>query len=292
MIYVIIPVHNRRKLTQRCLQCLQEQTYKDIKTILIDDGSSDGTSEMVRTNFPSVKVINGDGNLWWAEAVNVGVRYALEDSSSDRDMILTLNDDTEFNTVYIQSLIDVYEQFNPCLVGSVCVDINSLDKLEYAGSRLELNWAKWHNSATLFNNSYKKLLSMNPKIIDSDSLPGRGTLIPISIFKQVGLYDSVRFRQYMADIEFSVRCNKIGLPLYVSTESVVHGHIDATGIQVEKKVPLGEFIKGFISIRSSTNVKIRYHFAMIHSNTKLLYFILDMGRVVVGYLFRRLKISV
>ena len=48
MIYVITAVHNRIRITEEFINQLLMQTYKEISLILVDDGSTDGTSEMVR----------------------------------------------------------------------------------------------------------------------------------------------------------------------------------------------------------------------------------------------------
>ncbi|MCK5537931.1 MAG: glycosyltransferase family 2 protein, partial [Bacteroidales bacterium] len=39
MIYIILPVHNRKKITEKFIKCLVKQTYQDFKLILVDDGS-------------------------------------------------------------------------------------------------------------------------------------------------------------------------------------------------------------------------------------------------------------
>ena len=90
-LFIIIPVHNRKQLTINCLRCLERQTEKRFQIVVIDDGSNDGTSEAISEEFPDVHLINGDGTLWWAEATNVGVKYAIQKA----DYVITLNDDTE-----------------------------------------------------------------------------------------------------------------------------------------------------------------------------------------------------
>ncbi|RYC71477.1 glycosyltransferase family 2 protein [Spirosoma sordidisoli] len=291
MIFVVIPVHNRKLLTRRCLECLQKQTVSDITVIVIDDGSTDGTADMVRTEFPDAVLLVGNGDLWWTEATNVGIRYAIEHcNSTEENFILTLNDDTEVNSDYVHTLLSTYNQHKPCLVGSACLDVNNPNWLEYAGVRMNLLWSGETHFAARFGNDYQKALASGP-VIESDSLPGRGVLIPLDVFSKVGLFDSVHFIQYMADIEFSVRARKAGYKLLVSLPGAVYGHIEATGLQMKPDLSFRKFWKGLSSTRSPINLTVRYNFAMRHSSTKWLYFSLDVGRIIMGYFIRKVRLN-
>ena len=291
MVYIIIPVHNRKKYTEACLQCLHKQSYHNFKIIVVDDGSTDGTPEMIAQKFPEVTVLTGDGNLWWTEGTNVGVRFAIDDSvETEENFILTLNDDTEVKIDYLSSLLNVYELQKPCLVGSACVDINNRNHLEYAGTKVDLYWSGEENLAAKFMHNYSRARDYS-LTINSDSLPGRGVLIPFSTFVKIGLYDAVHFKQYMADIDFSVRARKAGYQLIVSLDSVVYGHVDATGLQLKPDLSFHKFWKGLSSTRSPINLSLRYHFAMRHSPTKWVYLLLDVSRIFTGYFMRRLRMS-
>ncbi|WP_077919132.1 glycosyltransferase family 2 protein [Spirosoma sp. 209] len=291
MIFVVIPVHNRKAFTKRCLQCLQQQTIANLTVVVVDDGSTDGTGDMIRAEFPEVVLLTGDGNLWWTEGTNVGVRYALNHAvKNEENFVLTLNDDTEVDANYVETLLAVYAANKPCLVGSACVDIKNPDRLEYAGAKVNLYWSGETYFAAQFENDYKKALA-HGTTIESGSLPGRGVLIPFSVFEKVGLYDAVHFKQYMADIEFSVRARKAGYKLLVSLPSIVYGHVDATGLQIKPDLSFGKFWKGLSSTRSPISLSLRYYFAMQHAPTRGLYFVLDVARIFTGYFLRRMRLN-
>ena len=95
---VLMVCHNRRDVTLECLSGLFAAIHSleaiEVAVYLVDDGSSDGTSQAVKTKFPSVHVIDSDGTLYWAK----GMRTAWEATvaeQDDWDGYLWLNDDTE-----------------------------------------------------------------------------------------------------------------------------------------------------------------------------------------------------
>ncbi|MBO0932078.1 glycosyltransferase family 2 protein [Fibrella aquatilis] len=288
MITIVIPVHNRRALTQQCLGCLDVQTYRNFRVIVVDDGSTDGTSQMIQDEFPDTLIIRGTGDLWWTEATNWGIRYAQEHPAPgfEEHFILTLNDDTQVRPDYLQTLLDAYEQHKPCLVGSPSVDVDDPKKLEFAGTHMELWFASGRHAAADYNYDYDEL-ARRTDFVESDSLPGRGTLIPMAVFDKVGLYDSRRFSHYMSDIEFSVRAKKAGYKLIVNTKSLVLEYTKATGLFLKEKETWKDFVNSFTSVRSPTNLTVRYNFAIAHGKTKQLYFLVDVLRISMGFLKRK-----
>lgn len=77
MISIVIPVFNRKEYTRECLLSLKDQTDQRFKVIIVDDGSTDGTEDMLREEFPEVEVLKGSGSLFWTAGVNMGIRHAL-----------------------------------------------------------------------------------------------------------------------------------------------------------------------------------------------------------------------
>ena len=120
MIEVVIAVHNRHAITLRCLELLAQQVCTVFRVTVVDDGSSDGTSEAIRDHFPQVDVLRGDGSLWWAGATNLGIRHALS-RSAPADYILMLNDDVEFDADYLAGMERCAMTHPGCLIGSLTV---------------------------------------------------------------------------------------------------------------------------------------------------------------------------
>ena len=109
MIYVVLPVHNRKHITEKFIRCLITQSYQKFKLILVDDGSIDGTEQMVLSYIPNSKVIHGDGNLWWAGGLQKGYDWLKSQPIDVNDIVLIINDDTEFDNSFLESAIELLD---------------------------------------------------------------------------------------------------------------------------------------------------------------------------------------
>src|SRR5688500_20186270 len=92
MVHVLIPAHNNKPEVLAVLECLERQRSGELDVLLVDDGSTDGTCEQVGRRFPRVRVLCGDGRLWWTGANVLGVADSMK-RAQERDVSLLLNDD-------------------------------------------------------------------------------------------------------------------------------------------------------------------------------------------------------
>ncbi|WP_017732624.1 glycosyltransferase family 2 protein [Nafulsella turpanensis] len=283
MIFIVIPVFNRRKFTFHCLAGLLCQTYKDFRIIVVDHGSSDGTEEMITTGFPEVLLVRGTEDLWWAGATNVGIQRALEMSQSDSDFVLTLNNDLEVEENYLTELLQVNAKNKTAIIGSISVDINNREKIVFSGVQWNRITAKY-KSVVDTKESLKAVQDRN-SWVSTDLLPGRGVLIPIKCIKNVGLFDQVNFPHYLADEEFSLRCMKHGYKTLVATKAVVYSYSEETGLkQSHFKKDLGYWKAYFTSIKSPCNLKYRWRWAIRNTPFPVLYFCIDLARMTYSQL--------
>lgn len=288
MIYIIIPVFNRWHYTNACLQSLLVQNFGGYKIIVVDHGSTDNTSQHIHDKYPDVLIVSGNSSMWWTAATNLGVKKALELSNPNHDFVLTLNNDLEVPENYLSELIKTYQNNQPCFVGSTSVNINNPNTIVYVGTIWDNFTAKYRSPAEV-KFSYQQLTA-NYDFIPSDMLTGRGTLIPIKAFNNLGLYDEQNFPHYMADEDFALRGKKAGYKILVSTKAYVKSHIEATGLNFKNQdKSLGNFIKSLTSIRSANNLRYRFLWAKKHANMPLIYFSIDVLRIFGSYLKSVLK---
>lgn len=257
--FIVIPVFNRCDDTLRCVACLQRQSYKSIRVIVVDDGSTDGTSNAVKAQYPTVSILRGDGNLWWAGATNMGVEHALRESNPG-DYILTLNNDLTVESSYIENLVRVASAFpRRTLVGSMSVSSQDSKTVLYCGSHR--NW--WLGTS----NSSVLTMRFGVPCYETDGLPGRGTLIPREAFTDVGMFDAKLFPQYFADIDYALRCRKAGYEVVVAKDAFVISDAEKTGLGSKfhyNRMSWRDAAKSLWSIRSAKHLGKRWRFAIRH----------------------------
>ncbi len=287
-IYIVIPVFNRLQYTIGCIKSLEKQSFREFKILVIDDGSTDGTSDYIKENFPEVVLVEGDGNLWWTGATNKGVRKVLEMADSESGYVLTLNNDLVVESDYLIELVKLSSENG--IVGSVSVDFSDESEIAFAGLLWNSSMAKYRAVANLWV-TYEDLLErVTKKYIESDLLTGRGTLIPLSAFENVGLFDECNFPHYAADLDFSWRCKKKGYKIIVAKNAVVKSHVEATGIARNRRnLTFRVFLHSLTSIKSPNNLQCRWRWAKKHTRIPILYFLIDTARICGSFL--RIRVS-
>ena len=250
-VYVITPAFNDERHVARFLASVRYQTYKNLTMILIDDGSTDNTSETAKRVWPSIVILEGDGNLWWAGSTNKGVNYAL---AKKADYILTVNIDVELDKKCVENLVTDLEKLPKTLLGSMVCDINNKDKVWYFGGY-------WDRQKGDLKHTTGNLDQMGNEIRHPEWLTGMGLLIPAESFRQVGEYDGKNFPQYFADADFSLRCRMAGYKLSVSPKAIVYADLSSSWLENWLARPrLSFFWNLFTSRRSQYNVKKRFTF--------------------------------
>ncbi len=96
---IIIPTRNRRNLLRQAVRSAFNQTWPNTEVLVVDEASSDGTAEILKTEFPRARVVRNDPPRGPGGARNVGI------ANADCDWILFLDDDDLLHPDHIESLI-------------------------------------------------------------------------------------------------------------------------------------------------------------------------------------------
>lgn len=246
-LFIVIPVHNRRQFTHACLQSLQAQTRADFSVIVVDDSSTDGTRAMIEAEFPATIVLEGDGNLYWTRATNLGVEYALE---HDAHSVMTLNNDTVPTPDFIEQMTFAAARNPTALIGALAVDMTT-GKPFYGGERI--HWASV--SAT-------SLLAILPPdrqhgLHEVTHFPGRGLLIPAGVFRTVGLFDAEHFPHYAADYDFTHRTRRAGYQLFCNYDARLGIYPEASGsVHLRRQRTIKNYLDHLWGIKGGGNLRV------------------------------------
>lgn len=285
MIHVIIPVYNRLKKTITCLKSLEKQNiYKDLRIIIVNDGSNDGTKKYITKNFPQINIINGDGSLFWGGAIKLGIEYVLKKKKTG-DWILILNNDIELTPETISRLISISE-INKKKSLVIPLTLNAKDRKTIIKSgTLVKSWFLNITKHVFVNMEIDQIKNKQPIVVDI--FTGRCVLHPIEMFEITGNYDATNFKHYGCDDEFSLRVKKFGYSILLCPSSIIF--LTENEKFIEKKISFQNFLHVFFNIKSSSNIinKFKLTLKVIPMYAKLSFFFI--GILKSFYIFLRKK---
>jgi hypothetical protein len=100
---VIIPNWNGKRFLVPCLASLRAQTFTDFAVYVVDNGSTDGSVDLVRSQFPEVRVVGLPGNQGFSAAINAGI------ANSRGEYVAALNNDTEADPRWLEELVTILD---------------------------------------------------------------------------------------------------------------------------------------------------------------------------------------
>lgn len=196
---ILIPIHNRKKITLNCLSHLQNIGDLDnYQVVIIDDGSSDGTKEAIENKFPQVKILNGNGNLWWTGAIALGMTYALKQKAQ---YIFWLNDDCLPVADSIFKMQKFLQNYPQAIVGASC---------------------RYASSDGIIDTGFigrQKTSAIEHDYLLVDGLSGFLVGMTRSVPEQIGLPDSRRFPHYAGDTAYTLLASRSGIPVYLMSSA-------------------------------------------------------------------------
>ena len=236
-IYILLPVHNRKYITQKFIRCLCAQTFKKYHLVLIDDGSTDGTEGMVRSfiDGPQLTVIKGDGDLWWAGSLNKGFLWLKKNVIEGN--VLIINDDTIIENDFISKGIELLNKSKNCIYLAKAISIQDKKKTT-AG--IQINWRD-----LTFN--------MEKKLADINCFSTRGLFLKVKDFLNIGGFHPILLPHYLSDYEYTNRAFRKGYKLVVNDSLFLKYDEESTGIRTINSPNKADYFKQYFSKKNAGN---------------------------------------
>jgi GT2 family glycosyltransferase len=214
--------------------------------VIVDDGSTDGTKEMLAKEYPEVLCLTGDGNLWWTASVNLGIEYALKNGA---ELVMTLNNDTIASGNFIEKMISWSQRKPDALLGAFAID-KQHNRPVYGGGKFQ-----WVTAGI------KSLLKEIPEeerkgLHEVDHFPGRGLLIPRKVFEKIGLFNQKQLPHYFADYDFSHHAYKKGFKIYCNYDAVLYTYPEESGDRQNRRTKsIRNYRNHLFGIKGGGNLK-------------------------------------
>jgi GT2 family glycosyltransferase len=236
-VYVIAPVHDRRAVTERFVRCLIDQTDQRFHLVLVDDGSRDGTADMVTALIPATTVIRGTGRWWWAGSLQQARRWLLRQPSSPGDIVLIANDDTTFEPDFLAKARSVMRRSGRALL---LAEPHSAQSGRALSLGMRIEWPRLRFTPTW-------------RLDEVDCFPTRGLFLHRVDFESLGGFHTVLLPHYLSDYEYTIRAARRGFAF--RTDPAVRLVMDeaTTGIRKSDYRSGWGYLRTNLTIKSSGN---------------------------------------
>ncbi|MEI6488151.1 MAG: glycosyltransferase [Bacteroidota bacterium] len=201
-VYILLPVHNRKDITLKFVSLLKQQEYINYKLILIDDGSVDGTAELVSDELPQTIVIRGKGNWWWGGSLQEGYKWLRKQKLNETDVVLIMNDDTEIESDFISKGLSILAENKKTLLLATAYNIKT-GELDDNGVYFD------------FKNNNISPSDVNHSL---NCLSTRGLFLKAKDFISLGGFYPLLLPHYFSDYEFTIRAHRKGYRLICSDD--------------------------------------------------------------------------
>lgn len=215
LVFTIILNWNGKNDTLECLESMNAVDYSNLKIIVADNGSNDGSVDAIRHNFPHVIIIKNGENLGFAEGNNRAINYALE---SGADFIFILNNDTIVDPKIVSALV-MASKDNPKsgIFGTKIYYHAEPKRIWYAGGY-------WDKRTLRFEEVGKGEMDQGQYelITETEWVIGCAMFIRAEVFRKIGLFES-KFFLNNEEIDLCSRAKNSGFTcIYVPDARLWH----------------------------------------------------------------------
>lgn len=256
---VVIPNYNGIKYIRDCMDSLRKQEGIDFELLIVDNGSKDGSLEVLQEEYTEARVIALEENTGFCHAVNLGIQ------NSNTPYVILLNNDTVVKAGFVESLVKAIEESERIFsVSSMMLSMKDESIIDDAGDGYSmLGWA--------YARGKGKTVSRYEKRAEIFAACGGAAIYRKAIFEEIGYFDENHFA-YLEDIDIGYRARIYGYRnVYEPAAKVIHAGSATSGSRYNE----------FKTKLSSAN-----NAYMIAKNMPFLQWLLNLPFLLLGFLVK------
>ncbi len=218
---ILILNWNGAGLTLECLSSLKKVHGDHIKKLVIDNGSTDGSTEKIHQQFPEIEILKLDKNYGFGGGNNRGFMHAME--LWNPAYCIFLNNDTTVDPGFVKELLTPIEEHSDihCTVPKIYF-YDKPDLLWYAGGRINFWLGKtWHRGIRELDSDSFNLME------ETEYATGCCLCIRSNVYKSLGGFSS-SYKMYAEDADLSLRIRSKGGAIMYCPRSIIMHKVSAS----------------------------------------------------------------
>lgn len=237
-------------LTLKFVRSLELQTYTNYVLLLIDDGSTDNTSDKVLEVISDTVLIKGQGNWWWAGSLQKGFDW-IKKNALKNSYTLIINDDLVFGKNFLEKGIQYLNQTNHTFIVAAAYNENEPNHLEDCG--------------LVYDFKKNKFISNDVSVLERlNCVSTRGLFMKTSDFVITKGFKPLLLPHYYSDYEFTIRAKrKYGIDLRCFLDLKVFINTTSTGVEEASFNNLSDYFSKAFSKRNKANPKYTFIYYFI-----------------------------
>lgn len=290
---IIIVSWNVKADLFRCLKSIKEnRPHEEFEIIVVDNASTDGSVDIIKSDFPDVKIIANNNNVGFSAANNQAIKIAKG------RYVFLLNPDTIIYPKSLDTLItflDDHQDVGACGPKFLGRDGHVHFSVGYVPTFRSLLYGRtFLRSLWIFRRSHMKLTTRNfsyEKSEDVEQLSGAALMVRRSVIEIIGLMDE-SFFMYYEDVDLCLRIRKAGFRIVYLPDSVIMhiGGRSSDQISARRRIMLyrslfiyfrkhrGRFATGLFALIFKPGVIIDHLITVISGIVSYSFFILSFDR--------------